>query len=110
SRWSTARPSRAPPRWPASRPTCSCGVRGAANGAGRPAMRPGRPTHRRGEQPRRYDGRVDADTLHSFDVVVVGSAASGGGAAKRFAEAGLRVAVLEAGRQLTDADYREHVP
>ena len=52
---------------------------------------------------------MDADTL-SFDVVVVGSGASGGWAAKRFAEAGLRVAVLEAGRKLTDADYREHVP
>ena len=42
---------------------------------------------------------------------MVGSGASGGWAAKkRFAEAGLRVAVLEAGRKLTDADYREHVP
>src|SRR4029453_13823810 len=40
----------------------------------------------------------------------VGSGASGGWAAKRLTEAGLRVAVLEAGRQLTDADYREHVP
>ena len=46
----------------------------------------------------------------TFDVVIVGSGASGGWAAKRLAEAGLRVAVLEAGRQLTDADYKEHVP
>jgi choline dehydrogenase-like flavoprotein len=46
----------------------------------------------------------------SFDVVIVGSGASGGWAAKRLTEAGLRVAVLEAGRQLTDADYKEHVP
>src|SRR3954451_23913087 len=45
-----------------------------------------------------------------YDVVIVGSGASGGWAAKRLAEAGLRVAVLEAGRQLSDADYREHVP
>ena len=45
-----------------------------------------------------------------FDVVIVGSGASGGWAAKRLAEAGLRVAVLEAGRALTDADYKEHVP
>lgn len=45
-----------------------------------------------------------------FDVVIVGSGASGGWAAKRLTGAGLRVAVLEAGRQLTDADYREHVP
>ena len=44
-----------------------------------------------------------------FDVVIVGSGASGGWAAKRLTEAGLRVAVLEAGRQLTNADYREHV-
>ncbi len=46
----------------------------------------------------------------SFDVVIVGSGASGGWVAKRLSEAGLRVAVLEAGRQLTDADYKEHVP
>jgi choline dehydrogenase-like flavoprotein len=46
----------------------------------------------------------------SCDVVIVGSGASGGWAAKRLTEAGLRVAVLEAGRKLTDADYREHVP
>ena len=44
-----------------------------------------------------------------FDVVIVGSGASGGWAAKRLTEAGLRVAVLEAGRALTDADYKEHV-
>jgi glucoside 3-dehydrogenase (cytochrome c) catalytic subunit len=46
----------------------------------------------------------------SFDVVIVGSGASGGWVAKRLTEAGLRVVVLEAGRQLTDADYKEHVP
>ncbi|MBK5297776.1 MAG: GMC family oxidoreductase [Vicinamibacteria bacterium] len=46
----------------------------------------------------------------TFDVVIVGSGASGGWAAKRLTEAGLRVAVLEAGRQLTDADYKEHLP
>jgi choline dehydrogenase-like flavoprotein len=45
-----------------------------------------------------------------FDVVIVGSGASGGWVAKRLTEAGLRVAVLEAGRQLSDADYKEHVP
>ena len=46
----------------------------------------------------------------TFDVVIVGSGASGGWAAKRLTEAGLRVVVLEAGRPLTDANYKEHVP
>ncbi|MGI8672366.1 MAG: GMC family oxidoreductase [Luteitalea sp.] len=46
----------------------------------------------------------------AFDVIVVGSGASGGWAAKRLAEAGINVALLDAGRALTDADYKEHVP
>jgi choline dehydrogenase-like flavoprotein len=46
----------------------------------------------------------------TFDVIVVGSGASGGWAAKRLAEAGIRVALLDAGRALTSADYREHTP
>src|SRR5262249_47994339 len=45
----------------------------------------------------------------TFDVVIVGSGASGGWAAKRLTEAGLRVVVLEAGRALKDTDYKEHV-
>jgi len=45
-----------------------------------------------------------------FDAVIVGSGATGGWVAKRLTEAGLRVAVLEAGRPASDADYREHVP
>ena len=46
----------------------------------------------------------------TFDVIVVGSGASGGWAAKRLAEAGVKVGLLDAGRALTDADYKEHQP
>jgi glucoside 3-dehydrogenase (cytochrome c) catalytic subunit len=44
-----------------------------------------------------------------YDAIVVGSGASGGWAAKRMSEAGMRVALVCAGRPLSDADYREHV-
>ena len=44
-----------------------------------------------------------------YDAIVVGSGASGGWVAKRMSEAGLRVALVCAGRPLKDADYREHV-
>src|SRR5438445_768657 len=46
----------------------------------------------------------------TFDVIVVGSGGSGGWAAKRLAEAGVNVGLLDAGRALTDADYTEHQP
>jgi len=46
----------------------------------------------------------------SYDVIVVGSGASGGWAAKRLSEAGLDVALLEAGRALGQGEYREHTP
>ena len=46
----------------------------------------------------------------TFDVLVVGSGASGGWAAKRLAEAGINVGLLDAGRVLTDEDYSEHTP
>ncbi len=46
----------------------------------------------------------------TFDVVVVGSGASGGWAAKRLSEAGVNVAMLDAGRVLKPSDYKEHVP
>jgi choline dehydrogenase-like flavoprotein len=45
-----------------------------------------------------------------FDVIVVGSGASGGWAAKRLSEAGIKVALLEAGRPQGNADFNEHVP
>ena len=45
-----------------------------------------------------------------FDVIVVGSGASGGWAAKRLSEAGIKVALLEAGKPQGGADFSEHVP
>jgi glucoside 3-dehydrogenase (cytochrome c) catalytic subunit len=49
-------------------------------------------------------------TPQSFDVIVVGSGASGGWAAKRLSEAGLKVAILEAGRPQSDENFTEHKP
>ena len=45
-----------------------------------------------------------------FDVAVVGSGASGGWACKRFSEAGLNVALIDAGRPQSDANFSEHRP
>ena len=45
-----------------------------------------------------------------IDVIVVGSGASGGWAAKRLSEAGIKVALLEAGKPQSDKDFTEHVP
>ena len=45
-----------------------------------------------------------------FDVIVVGSGASGGWAAKRLSEAGLKVALVEAGKKQDDAAFSEHKP
>ncbi len=44
-----------------------------------------------------------------FDAVVVGSGASGGWASKRLAEAGLKVALLDAGPPQKDANFTEHM-
>ena len=46
----------------------------------------------------------------TYDAVVVGSGATGGWAAKELCEAGMRVAMLEAGRKLDpEKDFSEHV-
>jgi glucoside 3-dehydrogenase (cytochrome c) catalytic subunit len=45
-----------------------------------------------------------------YDVIVIGSGASGGWASKRLAEAGLKVALLEAGKPQSDANFTEHKP
>lgn len=50
------------------------------------------------------------ETKPSVDVVVVGSGASGGWACKRLAEAGLKVALLEAGRPQSFENFTEHLP
>jgi len=48
-------------------------------------------------------------TQEIYDAVIVGSGATGGWAAKELTQKGLKVAVLEAGRQLDPAkDFREH--
>jgi choline dehydrogenase-like flavoprotein len=43
-------------------------------------------------------------------VIVVGSGATGGWAAKRLSEAGLKVVLLEAGRAVTPKEFTEHMP
>ena len=44
-----------------------------------------------------------------FDAVIVGSGATGGWVAKTLAEAGLQVALLEAGHRTTAAEFTEHL-
>jgi choline dehydrogenase-like flavoprotein len=48
--------------------------------------------------------------LQTYDVIVVGSGATGGWAAKQLSEAGLKVALVEAGRAVTPKEFTEHVP
>ncbi len=43
-----------------------------------------------------------------FDVLVIGSGASGGWAAKRLAEAGIKVALVDAGRPHRPDEFKEH--
>jgi glucoside 3-dehydrogenase (cytochrome c) catalytic subunit len=45
-----------------------------------------------------------------YDVIVVGSGASGGWACKRLSEAGLKVALVDAGRPQPDSNFKEHMP
>lgn len=46
----------------------------------------------------------------TYDAIVVGSGATGGWAAKRLSEAGLEVALLEAGRDISQREFTEHKP
>lgn len=45
-----------------------------------------------------------------YDVIVVGSGASGGWAAKVLSESGMQVAVLDCGRPQQDSNFNEHEP
>src|SRR5258706_14899952 len=53
---------------------------------------------------------ADDALQQTYDAVVVGSGATGGWAAKQLAEAGLKVALLEAGRAVTPKEFTEHMP
>ena len=46
----------------------------------------------------------------AYDALVVGSGASGGWTCKRLAEAGLKVALVDAGRPQSDSNFNEHKP
>jgi choline dehydrogenase-like flavoprotein len=46
----------------------------------------------------------------TYDAIIVGSGATGGWAAKQLAEAGLEVALLEAGRNVSPREFTEHKP
>jgi choline dehydrogenase-like flavoprotein len=48
--------------------------------------------------------------VKEYDVIVVGSGASGGWAAKLLSESGLQVAVLDCGRLQKDSNFNEHLP
>src|SRR5688500_4122714 len=49
-----------------------------------------------------------AKSTPNFDVIVVGSGASGGWVAKRLAEAGAKTALLDCGRPIADKEFNEH--
>lgn len=53
--------------------------------------------------------QVRSSANERFDAIVVGSGATGGWAAKKLTESGMRVALLEAGAKVTRRDYTEHV-
>jgi choline dehydrogenase-like flavoprotein len=53
---------------------------------------------------------VNSASSEQFDVLVVGSGASGGWACKRIAEAGIKVALIDAGRLQLDQNFAEHIP
>lgn len=52
----------------------------------------------------------DDPLQQTYDAIVVGSGATGGWAAKQLSEAGLKVALLEAGRAISPKEFTEHMP
>lgn len=48
--------------------------------------------------------------MQVYDAVIIGSGATGGWAAKQLTEAGLQVAMLEAGSKTTPDQFGEHIP
>src|SRR2546430_805265 len=54
--------------------------------------------------------RMQSKNTVEYDAIVVGSGASGGWACKRLAEAGLKIALLEAGKPQSDENFSEHKP
>ncbi len=53
--------------------------------------------------------QIIAKNNDTYDAVVVGSGATGGWVAKTLAEAGMQVALLEAGHRTTEAEFTEHL-
>jgi len=53
--------------------------------------------------------QIIAKDNNTYDAVVVGSGATGGWMAKVLSEAGMKVALLEAGHRTTEAEFTEHL-
>ncbi len=53
--------------------------------------------------------QVIAKDNNTYDAVIVGSGATGGWMAKVLSEAGMKVALLEAGHRTTEAEFTEHL-
>jgi choline dehydrogenase-like flavoprotein len=53
---------------------------------------------------------MPASSKEVYDAIVVGSGASGGWAAKRLSEAGMKVALVDAGAPQSDKNFTEHMP